>query len=282
VFKFIESNDGLYYLNTSKHAKGFALVSTVANLKAKYTNADYLRAKRARDLQIKIGRPSTKDYVKIVTSNQLPNCPVTRADTAAADHIFGPDVGSLKGKTTRSNPPKVRDIIVPLPAKVLSRYQNITLCADVMFVNSIPMLVTVSRNLRFGTVEELPSRSVANLVKALTRVTKVYKRAGFPVTLSLMDGEFETLRGDLADANVTLNTTGRDEHVGDIERFIRTVKERMRATYNMLPFEWIPHRMVVEMAKSAVFWLNSFPRNSGISDTINPRTIITGQTVDYN
>jgi hypothetical protein len=119
----------------------------------------------------------------MVTSNQLPNCPVTRAGIAAADHIFGPDVGSLKGKTTRSNPPKVRDIIVPLPAKVLSCYWNITLCADVMFVNSIPMLVTVSRNLRFGTVEELPSRSVANLVKALTRVTKVYKRAGFRVTL---------------------------------------------------------------------------------------------------
>ena len=128
-----------------------------------------------------------------------------------------------------------------------------------MFVNGIPMLVTVSRNLLFGTVEELPSRSVSNLVKAITRVTQVYKRAGFRVTLSLMDGELEPLCGDLADAIVTLNTTGRDKHVGDIERFIRTIKERMRATYNMLPFEKIPQLMVVEMAKSAVFWLNSFP-----------------------
>jgi hypothetical protein len=250
TFQFVESVEGLYNLDTAKHVKttGVALVNTVALNKNSY--GDYLRAKRARDLQVKIGQPSTKDFVKIVTSNQLPNCPVTKADIAAAEHIFGPDVGSLKGKTTRSNPPKVRDIIVPLPAKVMSRYRNITLCADVMFVNSIPMLVTVSRHLRFGTVEELPSRSVTNLVKALTRVTKVYKRAGFRVTLSLMDGEFEPLRGNLADANVTLNTTGQDEHVGDIERFIRTIKERMRATYNMLHFEWMPHRMIVEMPRA--------------------------------
>ena len=97
-----------------------------------------------------------------------------------------------------------------------------------------------------------------------------------------MDGEFEPLRGDLADVNVTINTTGQDEHIGDIERFIRTIKERMRATYNMFPFEKIPQRMVVEMAKSDVFWLNSFPRANGISKSTSPRTIITGQTMDYN
>ena len=40
--------------------------------------------------------------------------------------------------------------------------------------------------------------------------------------------------------------------------------------------------MVIEMAKSAVFWLNSFPRANGISKSTSPRTMITGQTVDYN
>ena len=97
-----------------------------------------------------------------------------------------------------------------------------------------------------------------------------------------MDGEFEPLRGDLADVNVTLNTAGQDEHIGDIERFIRTIKERMRATYNMLTFEKIPQHMFVEMAKSAVFWLNSFPCANRISKSTSPRTIIMGQTVDYN
>jgi len=83
-----------------------------------------------------------------------------------------------------------------------------------------------------------------------------------------MDGEFEPLRDKLLDMQILLNTTGRDEHVGDIERFIRTLKERMRATYStFLPFKIIPPRLVIEMAKSSVYWLNAFPHARGISDT---------------
>jgi hypothetical protein len=74
-------------------------VNTVAENKGKYTNDDYLKAVHARELQIKIGRPSIKHFIQILTSNQLPNCPITRADIIAAEHIFGLDIGSLKGKT---------------------------------------------------------------------------------------------------------------------------------------------------------------------------------------
>ena len=55
-----------------------------------------------------------------------------------------------------------------------------------------------------------------------------------------MDGEFGHLQGELADMGIALNETSRDEHVGDIERYIRTVKERMRAVYNTLPFNKVP------------------------------------------
>jgi hypothetical protein len=37
---------------------------------------------------------------------------------------------------------------------------------------------------------------------------------------TLMDGEFETLRGDLEDLGVATNIAAPDEHVGDIERYI--------------------------------------------------------------
>jgi hypothetical protein len=51
--------------------------------------------------------PSTKDFLRIVARNQLPNCPITRDDILAAEDIFGPDIGSLKGKTTRRKPHRV-------------------------------------------------------------------------------------------------------------------------------------------------------------------------------
>ena len=80
------------------------MVTTVRENKSRYTNEDYSKAVRAKELQIKIGRPNTRDFIRIVTTNQLPNCPVTKADIIAAEHIFGPDVGSIKGKTTRRRP----------------------------------------------------------------------------------------------------------------------------------------------------------------------------------
>ena len=80
---------------------------------------------------------------------------------------------------------------------------------------------------------------------------------------------------------VTLNDTSRDEHVGDVERFIRTIKERMRAIYNTLPFQKVPARLIVEMGKASVFWLNSMPQKTGLSSELSPRTIVTGQKLDF-
>ena len=76
------------------------LVNTVSDKASRYTAADYSRAEKARRLQIIIGRPSVKDYLRIVNTNLLPNCPVTAQDSMAAEDIFGPDIGSLQGKMT--------------------------------------------------------------------------------------------------------------------------------------------------------------------------------------
>jgi hypothetical protein len=199
-----------------------------------------------------------------------------------ADDIFGPDIGSLKGKTTRRKPHRVSDLSTPVPATVLSHYRRVTLCADIMFVNGIPMLVTRSRHIQFGTVEALPNRKAPTIIQALKRVKSLYRARALSVVATIMDGEFEPIRGDLADIGITLNETGRDEHSAAVERFIRTVKERMRATYNTLPFRHVPAKLIIEMAKAAVFWLNSFPVANGVSDTQSPAAIVSGRKLDYN
>jgi hypothetical protein len=99
-----------------------------------------------------------------------------------------------------------------------------------------------------------------------------------------MDGEFEPMLGDLADMSpgITLNETANDEHVDDIERFIRTLKERMQAIYNTLPFNHMPPRIIIEMAKDSIFWLNLFPHPNSVSAELSPRTLFTGQAVNFN
>jgi hypothetical protein len=97
-----------------------------------------------------------------------------------------------------------------------------------------------------------------------------------------MDGQFESIRGDLAGLDITLNTVANDEHVPEVERYIRTVKDRTRSVYNSLPFKRMPARMIVEMVSHSVFWLNSFPALDGISRTLSPRAIVTGSNVTYD
>ena len=285
-FKFIQSGSGQHYLDTTlqnpENSAGTTLVvNTVKENKKNFTHNDYLRALRARELQVTMGRLSTATFVEVLKNNGILNCPVTPADVEAAEQIFGQDIGSLKGKTTRRNPPIVDSPITSVLASILERYRNVTLCVDIMYVNRVAMLVSISRNIKFGTIEAIPNKKSATIVNGVTGIRQIYRRNGFNIVAALMDGEFGHLRGKLADMGIALNETSRDEHVGEIERYIRTVKERMRAVYNTMPFSKIPARLVIEMAKAGVFWLNGLPPRDYFGNNLSPRTIVTGQRLDY-
>ena len=97
----------------------------------------------------------------------------------------------------------------------------------------------------------------------------------------VMDGEFEPLCTDLKLLGIELNTTSRDEHVPEIERQIRVIKERIRACLNSLPFKCLPKIILVDMLYTRVFWLNAFPPKGGTSPTISPCTLLTGVKIDF-
>lgn len=282
---FRESDRGLYFYDAAEGADyntGTVLVETVAANKSKYTQRDYSHAVLARKLQAIIGRPSLKQFKKILDTGLLPNCPLTSQDAMAAEYIFGKDLGSIKGKTTRQQPEHVPIQHVSLPVELMARYKDVILAGDIMYVNKIPFFVTISRNLKFGTTERLHTQTGDVLFKCLKQVVGHYHQRGFRVTDVLMDGQFEPLRGDLATLGINLNIAANDEHVPEVERRIRTLKERARCVFNTLPFRQLPAAIAVEIVHYANFWLNCFPHDDGISDKISPREIMTNTKLDYN
>ena len=160
---FKESEHGLFYMDTSLKQE-VTLVNTVADNKAKYTSCNYSRALMVHNIQKIIGRPSTQAFIKIVNNNQLPNCPIKSCDIMVAEKIFGPDVGSLKGKTVQHTADRVDPQIFDIPASIMSNYQNVTLGGDIMFVNKIPFFMTISRNIKFGTAEVLQNQQSATIL----------------------------------------------------------------------------------------------------------------------
>ena len=73
---------------------------------------------------------------------------------------------------------------------------------------------------------------------------------------------------------IVCNTTAAKEHVAEVERKFRVVKERNRGVVNTLLFTYIPRRMKIEIIYFVTLWLNAFPAKSGVSETFSPREIL--------
>ena len=123
--------------------------------------------------------------------------------------------------------------------------------------------------------------TLKDLEAALTGVIKSYALRGFEVQHVFVDMQFEGLR-DRMQSFVTINVVSKQEHVPEVERYIRVIKERSRATFAMLPFNNIPKKMVISLIRNSVFYINAFPWPQGVSQELSPYTIVEGIVLDYN
>ena len=277
IHYFRETLDGLYMKDCTKSTM---LMNTVHKNSISMGAKSYRYATRARKLQNKTGL-STANFIRVIEGNLIPNCPVTRRHILDAELIFGPSVSNLQGKTVRRRPKAVEIELIPVPEEILKRYREVILCIDVMFLNELPFLVTLSVDLYFGTGQLLLRNNDPHIVDGMKKVRSVYKARGFNVTVVKADRQFESIRPQLADMGMTLNTVAAGEHVPEIERYIRTVKERCRCKFNMLPFKKHPTRMNAENVYDSISWLNAFPPRNYIHPVYSPRVLLTGIQVDY-
>ena len=145
VFK--PSKKGLFYSCVNNDA---VLVTTVENKNNKYTVREYTNAKKVRDLQNIIGRPSTQDLIKYVENNMIPSCPVTKQDILSAEDIFRPNIRPINGKTTHTKQKHVQVDLQDILQEIMMKLGEVTLALDVMFINKIPFIMTTSCNIHFG------------------------------------------------------------------------------------------------------------------------------------
>jgi Reverse transcriptase (RNA-dependent DNA polymerase) len=223
--------------------------------------------------------PGARQMQDIVRQNLLPNCPVGTADIAAAQDIYGPNVASIRGKTVHRSNSHIQTGVDEVPPEIMSVHREVTLAVDIMFINAIPFMVTVSRKLKFGTVHNIPDRQIPTILKSIREVISIYTARGFRVTTILADPEFSPIEHSIP--GTLVDCCGENEHVPEVERYIRFIKDRVRSCNNNLPFARIPRIMLIHMVKNAVFWLNSFPAPDGVSAVLSPRYILTGRPLDY-
>jgi hypothetical protein len=169
---FKEHGNGLHFFDPRQ--ADFAFVKTVESNMRLYSKRQVARADKARCFYASLGFPSRKDFMWILRSNQIKDCPVTVEDAMAAYKIWGPSVATLKGKTVQKKLEFVKTDIVSIPKEIRELHKEVALTIDIFFVNKIPFFLTLSRVLYFTIVTHLPNRSLDQIFKALKGIFYYY------------------------------------------------------------------------------------------------------------
>ena len=105
-------------------------------------------------------------------------------------------------------------------------------------------------------------------MKALTGHIAKYRARGFNVIAIHIDGESgaKPIKADIETLGIVLNPVGSGDHIPDVERKIRTIKERVRGQLATAPFRACA-ALIVGLVLWATAVVNAAPAKGGIEGT---------------
>jgi hypothetical protein len=227
------------------------LVSTVSENRKGYTQRQFVDDKAARRLYHVMGCPGAENFKNLLRQNIIINCPVTVDHVNIAKKIFGPNIGSLKGKTTRKKPTPVRHDYVEIPPELIEQHKYLVFCMDIFFICGLPILSGIDRSVKNRSSIPIKNEENEQIYNAIDKVFRKYQQGGFYITDIHCDQQFRSLMDPIADElNLKMNYTTTNERVPEAERNNRTIKEQIRAVYHSLPYKAMSPVMLMHYAKS--------------------------------
>ena len=126
----------------------FAFLQTVRQNMEGFTKHEVKGANLARKAQAILGHPTSKELSQVVSNNfGINNCAINPIDISNADTIYGRDLGGIRGKTVRKKLECVHGETLPIPKDFYNFHHFVTLTADIMYVNGVAFLTTLSRKI---------------------------------------------------------------------------------------------------------------------------------------
>ena len=122
---------------------------------------------------------------------------------------------------------------------------------------------------------------VSIILNCTKNINRVYKLQEFKVTNIIMDGKFEPSKEILKVWKSHLLFLN-DEHVGDINRLNKSVKEQVCGIYNTLYFKRMLGKLMVKMVIFSVLWINFFQASQSMAWNLIQFTIVTKQLLSLN
>ena len=193
--------------------------------------------------------------------------------------------GAIKGKTVRKTPVEVNvdENVIEIPREISARINDVTLSLDIFFVERMPFLTSISRKILYSTARALQNRQHDTVFEAIMEIISFYNLHGKEIKYIMSDNEFGPLKARVREeGGADFNLAAPHEHVPEVERNIRVIKDRIRSTLAGMPYNKVPKHFKRELALSCTTMLNVVPREAGASNTLSPMELLTGRSLDFN
>ena len=230
VVKFKQFANGLYAMDpTDKDSytevqHNMQLLQTVKENMKFLSERQQLKVKKARELLHAMGTPTVDDLKAMIRMNLIRNNQVTTDDVNLAEKVYGPDIGSIKGKTTRSKPTPVETNIIEIPDELLEVQKDITMSMDGLMVNSLHFLSTIAHDIYYRTTQYVSDPIASVYEVCLDEVLATYKKGGFTLAEVHCDNEFRKVMDKFVTKHnppIRVNYAAAQEHVPRAERIKR-------------------------------------------------------------
>ena len=264
----------LYICDIREIQKECVAFPTVAENEANFTKHEVRLAKIAIEMQKRLGGISEEDLKKVIKHSAVINMPITSTDVDRARLIHGPNVDHIKGKARINSAKDVPVVTVPRPL-----VQSQTLYSDLMFVETIPFLISIASPLMLVLVTASSGKTASALWSAFSKQIVALKVEGFAVSNLQIDGEsaIGKLESQFKDIGVRVSASTTKVH--NVERKISTLKGRIRSVVLGLPFPLCKFLMIC-CVLFCTSRLNMIPCSSR-DDYVSPYEHLTGRKLDF-
>ena len=89
-----------------------------------------------------LGYPAVVDLKTIIKKKVIWDNPVNESDVKLMEHLFRPDIPTIKGKTMRQHPHQLVSNVVSIPHELGDAQCNVCLYIDMTYINGMPFLTT--------------------------------------------------------------------------------------------------------------------------------------------
>ena len=194
-----------------------------------------------------------------------------------AKYICWPSVPYLQGKVVCHKDQYVDPITMPkVPKGILDRYNNVTLCCNIMHINSIGILNTISKHIIFDTLSMIENRKVNNIWMGSSRsINCTYNviliSPTYILIVNLYHYSHKLLIFESHSIVCPRKTCPQDW----------TLQLGRQVTCPILPSGYALHAdlkiMIIHIVATAIFCLNTFPPSkpgTGLSNTKIPGQLV--------